>query len=130
MLRMTLLVVVLLTATARASGQDLDELRKQKLEAASEAYKLQLMILRNGQGTYETLYRWSVRWMDAAREADPKADPVRHLQAHLDRLRELEVLAKAQFKGGLVTKAEMLAATYYRLDAQIQLELAKAKKKE
>jgi hypothetical protein len=130
MFRKTLILVVLLTATVPASAQGLDKLRKEKLEAASEAYRLQMQMFKQGGNfNLDRLYSWSLRWLEAAREVDPKADPVPLLQAHLDRVRELEAMVEAHFKAGMATRADILTATYYRLDAQILLEQARAKKK-
>jgi outer membrane protein TolC len=130
MTRLTLTITVLLSVATHAGAQNLDELRKQKLELAQESYRNHWQKYKNGQGHFDELYRWSLRWLTAAREAEPKADPVPHLQAHLDRMRELEAIVQTQHKAGVVTKGDLLEATYYRVDAQIQLELAKAKKKE
>jgi hypothetical protein len=131
MFRMTLILVVMLTAAVPAGAQNLDELRKQKLDAAGEAYRLQLQMYEAGRGNLnlDQLNAWSMRWLEAAKHLDPKADPVPHLVAHLDRIRKLEEIVQAQFKAGQVTRMEVLAATYYRLEAQILLEQVKAKKK-
>ena len=131
MSRITVLVAgLLLAVTCVAAGQDIDDLRKQKLETARDGFTTQWKLYREaGQGAFDKLYLWSLRCLEAAKEADPKGDAVPHLQAHLDRMRELERILETQFKVGQGNKADLLTAIYYRLDAQIMLAQAKAKKK-
>jgi hypothetical protein len=130
MVRMTILAAVLLSAIGPVvSGQELVELRKQKLDAAREYFKFCSQRYQNsGLPNYEELCLWSTRWMKAAQEADPQGDAVLHIQAHVDRLRELQRKADTQVKNGEMSKNAVLVLIYHRLDAQIIFERAKAKK--
>jgi hypothetical protein len=131
MFRATIVIAVVLIAVARAAGQDLDELRKQKLALAREGYMTQLETVRKLGGKFDALWAWSVRWMEAAQDVDPKADAIPRIEAHLERLRDLEKSMLELYKAGFnqVSGTDLLVVKYYRLDAQILLEKAKAKKK-
>jgi hypothetical protein len=123
-------VVVGLLLFAQAGGQDVGELRKQKLAAARETYQVHHKLYLAGKSDIETVCIWSQRWMDAAKDAsEGKAGPVPHMQAHLERLRDLEKVAEARFDAGKVPVTDPLTVQYYRIEAQIQLELAMPKKK-
>jgi hypothetical protein len=52
------------------------------------------------------------------------ADRVKAYESHLLRMKELEGLYKDKIKGGLA--ADVATAEFYRLDAEVMLERAKA----
>jgi hypothetical protein len=129
MLRAVLVILLVMIPANWAGAQTLDELRKQKLDTARAGFAMQLQKWKNLQGVeLEKLCSWSERWLEAALAIDPKADPVPHLQANVDRLREVEGLVETYVKSGQLPRSELLAATYFRVDAQVRLELAKKKK--
>jgi hypothetical protein len=76
------------------------------------------------------LYRWSKRWLKAEREQSERpADPVAALQAHLDRMRDLEQIVQKLQRGGLTTVDEISAVEFYKSEAELWLLQAKTAKK-
>ena len=67
----------------------------------------------------ETVYQWSVRWLDAGRDAaaGPK-DVAAALNAHLERMQALETTAKAMVSAGAASRGTQVAASYFRAEAE------------
>jgi RNA polymerase sigma factor (sigma-70 family) len=79
----------------------------------------------------EPVCRASVRWLMAQYAfRDPGADLTDRFQAHLDRVKQLELDAKARAKAGTVVSRDVSAATYYRLEAEDWLARGKVFSKE
>jgi hypothetical protein len=75
----------------------------------------------------EKVYHWSVRWLQAERDMNPKrADQIAALEAHLKRMTELEEAVKMLARDLLPRSAEW-DAEWYRLEAQLWLAKAKTK---
>jgi RNA polymerase sigma factor (sigma-70 family) len=63
----------------------------------------------------------SVRWLIERhhfRQADKTIDPKAELQAHLDRVKEVERIARARAQAGATALADEKAATFFRLQAE------------
>ncbi len=76
----------------------------------------------------EEVYSWSVRWLHAERDLNPKgADHVAALEGHLKRMTQLEKKVKNLVPSLLPEPAEF-EAEWYRLEAELWLAQAKAKK--
>ncbi len=99
------------------------------LELAQKTYRLDLERMRVGQTVEpEHLYRWSRRWLDAQR--DVAANPGERVTAyaeHLKRMESVAAMVRAQVQAGKATAADGAAADYYRAQAELWLEQAKAK---
>lgn len=66
-------------------------LLRSRVQAAQRAYEVIWHYYQVGKHDEETVYRWSLRWLDAQRRAsDRKADQVAALKEHLHRMKELE----------------------------------------
>jgi hypothetical protein len=71
---------------------------------------------------------WSWRWASAQRDASEKKEGrIAALQAHVDRMKELERQTRSKVKSNLVPRYEAAAAEYHRREAERQLVKEKAK---
>lgn len=103
------------------------KLAEARLKAANEAYRLyQERHKKEGDVEAETLYLWSNRILNAERDAASKEEQrITALQAHLDRMMQLESETKRRLEGGKVRAHEMAAAEFYRLEAELWLARGK-----
>jgi hypothetical protein len=75
----------------------------------------------------EDLYTWSVRWLQTDRDMNPKpADEVVALTAHLQRIAALKDKVETLVPD-VLPKEAATNVEWYRLEAQLWLEKAKAK---
>jgi len=104
-------------------------LAKKRLDAARKTFEGYLRMFRNkGSPDPEKLYVWSRRLMEAEQAlGDDKSTARAAVQAHLDRMKELERICAdfARAQQGLQVDAE--AARYYRIEAEIWLSQTKGK---
>src|SRR5437868_5600670 len=71
------------------------ELARSKSEAARRASQAIAQEYLEGKATVEQVHQWSQRWLAAQREASgKKADQLAAIEAHIERMRELEKAAK------------------------------------
>jgi hypothetical protein len=98
-------------------------------DAARNTYDLHWKHFKNAQGLdLEALHRWSRRWLEAERKvSNKKADQTAALQAHSDRMKELEKVAATLAKTGQGPQSAASAATYFRLEAELWVAQAKEK---
>jgi hypothetical protein len=76
----------------------------------------------------EEVYRWSVRWLQAEHDLNPKeADYIAALEAHLKRMKELEEKVK-NLVPDFLSDSAAVEAKWYRVEAALWLAQAKAKK--
>jgi hypothetical protein len=103
---------------------------KAQLEAAQEAYRVAEAVYTANEGDAETVYRWSVRWMNAQRDlAAAKAERVAAVEDHVKRMQKLEQMAEARHKVGLPgSPLEANAAKFYCVQAEGWLAREKARK--
>jgi hypothetical protein len=88
--------------------------RREQFEAAWKAYE-------NGQASEEQVCLESVRWLmyqHLARATIQGIDPRAELQAHLDRVRQVEGIARARFEAGKTAVMDYQTATFFRLQAE------------
>jgi hypothetical protein len=113
----------------------LAENAKARAEAARLAYR-QLVLPQERDPRFwpaypdyfERVYRWSLRWLEAEREVSARpADEVAALEAHLERMRDLERRVQRLRGGGNATVGEAAAVAFYRLEAEKWLLQAKKK---
>jgi hypothetical protein len=76
----------------------------------------------------EEIYIWSVRWLQAERDLNPKReDQIAALEAHLKRMTELKKAVESSSKD-LMPPIRVDEAEWYRLEAQLWLTKAKQEK--
>jgi hypothetical protein len=113
--------------------------------AAKPAAKLALVKRDAARKTYEAVwknnrealvpfveiaYRWSRRWLEAERElSEKKADQIAALQAHWNRMKDLEKITLERFRAKVVPVEEASAAEFYSLEAEIWLKQEREKGK-
>jgi len=124
--------VALLTSHAKADEKKIAELSKARFEAAKEAYRLRLRLVkeRPESPSVEGLCALSKKLLDA--ERDLSAKPESHLKAlesHLRRMVELEKIASEQEKVGIGGADQRLVVRTYRLEAELWTEKAKLESK-
>src|SRR5437016_2926560 len=100
----------LMGAGNRASGPEaaqptpLAQLTEQRRDAAHKTYQLVWANYRERRASEDTLYRWSVHWMEAERDASKvEADRATAYKSHLERMRTLERLIRNLQRSGQVT---------------------------
>ena len=102
---------------------------KAQVASARKVYDLSIMAYKAGAAKnydLESLYLWSVRWLNAERDlSDTPADRVAAAAAHLERMKTVEAMAKQFVKGGVAEVRQEVAAEFYRVQAQLWLSRAK-----
>lgn len=99
------------------------QLAKTKVEAAQKVYE---QFWRDGCDV-ETHYRWSRRWLEAVRESGEKDSVRKAIEAHLDRLKQMELRLQKLLVTGSGSWADLAVAAYYRVEGEIWLDQAKRK---
>jgi RNA polymerase sigma factor (sigma-70 family) len=87
---------------------------QEKFEAAWKDYE-------NGRTTEEQVCLASIRWLinqNLLRKYDKTVDPKAELQAHLDRVKKVEAIAKARCDAERLTVMEYKTATFFRIQAE------------
>jgi hypothetical protein len=78
--------------------------------------------------TAEQVYGWSVRWLEAQRGAGgEKAEHIKALEDHLNRMKDLQRQVERMYTGGLVPRLEVAGTQFYLTEAELWLARAKAK---
>jgi hypothetical protein len=124
-----------LAALARpARADDLVDNAKARATAAGEAYEA---AWRNMEGNVllvptsamlDELHLWSRRLMEAGQDvSDKKEDKVAAAQADVERMKKVEAFVNKRHDEHYATADSVAAAKFYRLDAERQVLLAKAK---
>jgi RNA polymerase sigma factor (sigma-70 family) len=113
---------------AARADDALEELLKQRAEAAREGFKAAQQEFRAGVGTGEALAGWSRKIAEAELDRGNRKAGLAALEEHVERLKELEKVTQARFDAGRVSPQDLVAARYARLDAEIWLARVKAKK--
>jgi hypothetical protein len=109
----------------------LARLSKQKLDSARKTYEVLWSDYREGfRISDDTLYRWSLRWLEAERQLYKQpADQIVALKEHRDRMVELEKLIQRVRQVRQATINEVSATEFYRTEADIWLMQANADNK-
>jgi len=106
------------SSTVEAAPPTPAELMKERVAVAEKAFRTASAQHQAGMTAIETVYLWSVRWLDAAIEASPKAAK-QALADHLKRMADLEAEAQKMFKSGTVNSLGTDSAYYYRIEAEL-----------
>jgi hypothetical protein len=108
----------------RPSDKALNKLAQAKLDAARKTFE-SIWAAQTFQYV-EIPYRWSRRWLEAQREVNPgREDQEAACRKHLQRMRELELLAQRQYQQQVIGLDQVNAARYYVVEAEEWLEQAK-----
>jgi len=99
------------------------ELLDQRLEAARSVFEVDLKRLKAAEmATDERLMWWSERWLNAELALSEKpAERTAALEAHVQRMKELERIFDGYAKTGQSRESDAQAATYFRAEAEIRL---------
>lgn len=99
------------------------KLRKAKLESAQRTYNIVSKNFNEGpvRGV-ELPYRWSCRLLEAERQRkDQKTDQIAAFERHVERMKNVERVARDLYRARVNTINEVTAAEYYRMEAEIWL---------
>jgi RNA polymerase sigma factor (sigma-70 family) len=103
-------------------------LLKAKYDAARLEMDSRVKEFYAGRGTLDISLGSSLRLLEAERElSDRKEDQVAALENHFKRMRVVEQVNEARFQAGRIAVQDLAQSTFYRVQAEIWLERAKAK---
>jgi hypothetical protein len=111
---------------------EIKRLGEARVAAANKAYAVAAESVKRGIAGVksEDLYRWSVRWLNAQRDASGKPDVrLSALNDHLKRMQELSRVAAALTKAGQGSAVDAAAADFYLREAEYWLAQARASAK-
>jgi RNA polymerase sigma factor (sigma-70 family) len=107
----------------------LEQLLKERVEAARVEVEVRTKEFEVGRGTLDFLMGASRRLLVAEWESsDNKEYQLAALKAHFDRMKSAEDVNLQRFNDGRIPVQDVVEAKYYRLEAEIWLEKAKAGK--
>ncbi len=105
----------------------LKDLMKARLKAAETELYGRMKEFEVGKGTLDILFGASQRWLSAKLQlSNKKEDRIAALDAHFERMKEIESVNQQRFEAGRVHIMDLSVAKFYRLDAEIQLQRAKS----
>jgi RNA polymerase sigma factor (sigma-70 family) len=104
------------------------ELTQALAEAAKEQYEARWKEYLAGRTASDFLLPWSAHWLNAQLAlSETKADRLAAYQAHFERMKAVEEVAKAKFDAGSIAVTQYTQTRYHRLEAELWLEKAKAR---
>lgn len=116
---------------AKAPQKPADKLKdliKAKLEAAKLECESRMKEFQDGRGTLDILVHSSRRLLESEREVgDSKEHLLTALETHFRLMKEIEEVNQERFNAGRISIMDVAQARYYRLEAEIWLERARAK---
>jgi hypothetical protein len=128
-------LVLFASPNATASGSDaapaatLSKLAIQRRDAARKTFEVTWANYRDRRASEETVYRWSLRWLEAERQLCEKpADHAAAYRSHAERMLELDRLIGKVQRARQATIDEVNASEYYRVESEIWLLQAEEKK--
>jgi RNA polymerase sigma factor (sigma-70 family) len=108
-------------------GEKLKPLFKGRLDAAKTEVNARWKEYCAGRGTLDIYLNSSGRLLKAERDlSTKKADQVAAWETHRQRMQDAYVINQARYNEGRISIIDFAQADYYRLDAEIGLERAKA----
>jgi hypothetical protein len=115
-------------APAAKAENRLPALLKARVEAAKTEVWARNQEFLVGRGTLDILVGASRRLLVAEQELGlNRADQIAALEKHFTLMKEVQEINEERFRDGRIPIQDVKEAEYYRLDAEIQLERAKAK---
>jgi hypothetical protein len=104
--------------------QDLFESAQAEVDERWARYLSPAMVSRD---SLDALLRATKRLLKAERELSlSKLNQLEALQRHFDRMKKIEEIVQAKFTNGLITHGEVEECRYFRIEAEISVERAKA----
>lgn len=126
--------LVLLVGLMIAAAAPTDEHKDAKIQADLARTFYQGMMERHKHAPHEQPFDvekfalWSRRWASSQRDAsEKKEDRIGAIQAHVDRMKDLESVTKQQVKQAQLAPYETAAAEYHRREAEHWLAKEKAR---
>jgi hypothetical protein len=105
------------------------KLAEAKVEAAKKTCELLAQDYAEGRASHEQFQLWSKRWMDAQKQVTTKrSDQLAAVEAHVDRMRQLEKAARKRVAAKRVPEWEASATEYLRIEAELLLTQARGSK--
>lgn len=99
------------------------------LKAAQDSWEARWKDFEEGRSVLDFVLPWSGKLLEAELKVRVKnSEIVEAHQQHLKRLRAVEENCKANFDAHTIPPAHYYPAVYYRIEAEIRLEAAKAAK--
>jgi hypothetical protein len=103
-------------------------LLKDQYQAALDMARARWEEFMMGRGTLDSQIEASLRLLDAERDlSDKKGDQLTALENHWQRMKEFEKINQIRFDAGRVPIADNAQTKFYRIQAEIWLERAKAR---
>ena len=119
-MKLAILVVSLTFAAIAHATPTQAQLRIDRSETAAKVYAASVAAMKSGKANLEVAYQWSVRWLDSDYERATVAKVKKQaLVDHAARMAELELDATKQRDAGLVNTSDALAATFFRIEADL-----------
>lgn len=118
-----LLALTLVSAEPKPAAPEVPrKLLEERLTSARSCYELALARYQQGQAEQGDLLVWSENWLGSELQLEPRqAERVQSLRNHLDRVRNVERIARARQEAAQGHQTDVLAAKFYRLGAEIRL---------
>jgi hypothetical protein len=107
---------------------NLKRLVQERVETAKKEVEARMFQFEAGKGTLDFLIGASKRLLTAETDDKPSVVALAPLQAHFDRMKKIQDINQERFDGGRISIEDLAQAKYYRLEAEIWLERAKAGK--
>lgn len=106
-----------------ATHQDLEPLTPDtpRSKVQSETFETIWKAYQGSKTSEEQVCLASIRWLmyqNLHRRFDKKIDPKAELQAHLDRVKNVEKTAQLRFEAGMIAEQEYKTAVFFRLQAE------------
>jgi RNA polymerase sigma factor (sigma-70 family) len=106
----------------------LQALLNERLNAARTELDARTREFEAGRGTLDMLFGASRRLVEAQRDMNgSKEDLLTALKDHVERMKQIEKINQDRFDAGRLPIYDLAESTYYRTEAEIWLERAKAK---
>ncbi|HWU90039.1 MAG TPA: hypothetical protein VN253_22405, partial [Kofleriaceae bacterium] len=99
-------------------------LAKDRAAAAEKAYRASVAQHQVGRITLDSVYTWSVRWLEAELAVAPKTAK-QALADHQKRMQDLEAAVQKMVAAGAASSLDADAAAYYRIEADLWAARAK-----
>jgi RNA polymerase sigma factor (sigma-70 family) len=113
---------------APAAEDKLTTLLKERVDVAKAEVDARNQEFLAGRGTLDIMFGAGKRLLQAQRElSEKKEDQIAALEAYFNLTKGIEELNQARFNAGQISIADLSESKYYRLEAEIWLERAKAK---
>jgi hypothetical protein len=111
-------------------GNGLKSLQKARIDVATTELNARWKEYCNGRGTLDIVIASSRRLLEAETDLSiKKADQAVAWESHLQRMKDLHAINLARFNAGRVSIMDVKEVEFYRLQAEIWLERAKAELK-